>query len=161
MRALARLHADAPAFMGGALVLAMLVPLTLVLLVLDGRTVDGARVWLKPLKFELSLILYLVTLAWAARALPEALREGAGFRAYARVVVGCIAAEMLWLGAAAGLGVRSHFNASPGWSALYGLMGLVAVALTSAALVMGVAIAAAGPARWPPRCISGCSWASC
>jgi hypothetical protein len=63
------------------------------------------------------------------------------YRIYAGVVVAAIVAEMMWIGAAAALGTRSHFNtASPVWGNLYGIMGVLAVTLTSATLVYGVAI---------------------
>lgn len=63
------------------------------------------------------------------------------FRVYVGIVAFAILAELSWIGGAAALGTASHFNVtSPLWSALYGLMGLFAVILTSPALVFGIAI---------------------
>lgn len=116
------------------------VPLIAAML-LDTRLIDGESIWLKPLKFHAALVIYLVTLAFFARYLPSGLTERRSWRVYQGVVIACIAAEVIWIGAAAALGTTSHFNiSSPVWAALYSLMGTAAVTLTSMSLVMGIAI---------------------
>ena len=75
-----------------------------------------------------------------------------GYRAYAGIVVAAIAAEIVWISGAAAFGTASHFNEStPAMAALYAVMGMLAVTLTSATAVFAVGIARnrafrAGPA---------------
>lgn len=135
------LFADAPAFarLGSFLALSLVVTLTAARI--DPRPFQGESIWLKPIKFQLSLSLYLLTLAFFARYLPAGMRASRGWRIYALAVGLAVSAEMLWIAGAAALGTGSHFNvASPLMAALYPLMGVLAVLLTSASLVMGVAI---------------------
>ena len=51
-------------------VMLALVPVTLAALVADGRELHEIDIWIKPLKFELALVIYLFTLAAFARWLP-------------------------------------------------------------------------------------------
>ncbi len=108
---------------------------------LDTRIVSDEAVWLKPLKFHAALAIYLLTLAYFARWLPDTWVTSRGWSIYLGVVMTCIVLELIWIDGAAALGVRSHFNiTSPLWNAIYGAMGIAAVTLTSAALVMGIGI---------------------
>jgi hypothetical protein len=138
---LTRMYRDAPILTAlGALLVLSLVP-TLAAMQLDDRLFQGDSIWLKPVKFQIALAVYALTLAAYARWLPEAVRAARWFRVYIGIVTFSILAELAWIGGAAALGTASHFNVStPLWSALYGLMGAFAVALTSAALVFGIAI---------------------
>jgi hypothetical protein len=136
-----QLRADAPALTTLALFLLLSTVPTLAALWLDDRTYQATPIWLKPLKFEISLFLYVATLAYFARWIPDATRAGLPFRAFTTVVIACILAEMAWIGAASALGTGSHFNvATPVWAVLYPIMGIVAITLTSACLVWGLLI---------------------
>lgn len=137
----ARMPGDEPVFTGAALVLALLlIPLGLAMAI-DARQFQFESVWVKPTKFAFALTLYLGTLAFYARWLPPALRDSRPYRVYSWVVVAAITAEMLWIGGAAAFGTASHFNtSSPVMTALYGVMGLLAVTLTTASAVYGWAI---------------------
>ncbi len=105
---------------------------------LDPRAFQGDSIWLKPLKFHLSLAVYTGTLVLFAMLLPQAALTGRGWRLYLGLVILCILAELLWIGGAAALGTASHFNlAIPG---LYTAMGVAAVTLTSLSLALGVLI---------------------
>jgi hypothetical protein len=106
-----------------------LVPATLIAMFVDDRSLDGAGVWTKPLKFELSLAIYAATLALM---IPLA---GGGFERSraARWLVGIMASgsaiELLWIILQAARGERSHFNEqSTVGQAMYGVMGVFAVA---------------------------------
>jgi hypothetical protein len=128
-----------PVFAAFALLLAFSVAPTAIAFLVDDRTLNGANVWLKPLKFEVSLALYLATLAWLAGWLPARILSNPWYRAYAVLVVTCIGLEMVWIAGAAAFGVASHFNAStPLMSAAYRLMGVLAVILSSATLVYAI-----------------------
>jgi hypothetical protein len=111
---------------------------------LDGRHYQGDNVWLKPLKFHLALTVYTGTLTLFAMLLPEGTFTSRRWRIYLGVVTVAILAELVWIGTAAALGTGSHFNVVGIWNALYSLMGLAAVILTSPALAMA-------PAFWRHR----------
>lgn len=136
-----RLWTDAPVFTGLALFLTLsILPMALALH-LDPRTWLGEAIWLKPLKFQIALPLYLITLAFFARFLPAGMADNPRWHLYCKAVAFTVLAEMAWIGGAAAMGTGSHFNTStPLWNAIYGLMGLFAAFLTSASFVMAVAI---------------------
>ena len=138
---LARAWRDAPAFMGTAVLTSIaLIPL-LAAMARDVRLFQGESVWLKPVKFHLALGIYLFSLAFFARYLPRTMIAGRIWRTYAAVVCIAVLGELVAIGGAASLGIASHFNLStPMMAAVYAVMGLGAVTLTSASLVMGVAI---------------------
>lgn len=109
---------------------------------LDPRTVGGVNVWVKPLKFEAALGVYLLTLAFFAAWLPQGTLQRRWYVIYAWVVVAAVVLEMIWIGGAAAFGIASHFNASsPFMAAVYPVMGAMAVTLTTATLVYGFQIA--------------------
>jgi len=122
------------------LFLAATLPLLLALLI-DTRTVNDISVWVKPLKFLVSLSLYYATLAWFCAYLPEkALRGVAGrFVIHVPIAVGVL--EMAWLIAAAMHGVPSHFNTDGLWTIAYRAAGIGATMLMVGVLVQGILIA--------------------
>lgn len=136
----ARLWHDAPAFTGLAVFIALTaLPLTGAAMI-DTRLFLDAPVWQKPLQFHLALSVYFITLAFFARFLPDGMRSRR-WRIYAGVVCFCVLAELVWVGGAATYGTASHFNTGDAvMAAIYGVMGLFAVILTSASGVMGVAV---------------------
>ena len=135
-----RLSTDAPAFTGMALALTLSIAPTLTAMALDTRLFQNDNIWLKPLKFQIALAIYLITLAYFARFLPTPMTTRK-WRIYAGVVCAAITAEILWVAGAATFGTASHFNtASPAMAILYAVMGLLAVTLTTPSLIMGVAI---------------------
>lgn len=139
-QALGRLFDDAPALAAlTVIILLSAIPL-LVAYQLDPRQFQGDSIWLKPLKFHAALAIYLGTLVVFARWLPDGMMQSRSWQIYQGVAIACILAELLWIGGAAALGTASHFNQTGIWAALYALMGLAAVTLTSLSLVMGVAI---------------------
>jgi hypothetical protein len=136
-----RLWNDAPVFTGLAVFIALTTVPLLAAALIDSRMFLDAPVWQKPLQFHLALSVYLVTLAFFARYLPQGMTTSRRWRIYAGVVAFCIIAELVWVGGAASFGTASHFNTDDAiMGAIYGVMGLFAVILTSASLVMGAAI---------------------
>ncbi|RZK45318.1 MAG: hypothetical protein EOO59_21215, partial [Hymenobacter sp.] len=96
--------------------------LALVLLPLDQRHVMGALVWLKPLKFSLSIVLYVWALAWLLASLPAA-AQGA-VRAIGWGVALSMVVEQAVIFGQAARGTTSHYNAGSALDgALFGLMG--------------------------------------
>lgn len=128
-----------PRFAGATLCLLILMLPTLVALAVDQRTLLDINVWVKPLKFETALIVYLGTLAWFAGWLPEKVRDARWYAAFSTAVILAITGEMVWIIGAAASGIASHFNSSSAFMiAAYAVMGVLAVLLTSAALVYGI-----------------------
>ena len=135
-----RLWSDAPTFTGLSLFIALTALPLIGAALIDTRTFLDAPVWQKPLQFHLALATYLLTLAFFARFLPQGMTSRR-WRIYAAVVSFCVLAELVWVGTAASFATASHFNVDdPVMGAIYGLMGVFAVILTSPSLVMGVAI---------------------
>lgn len=144
---LEEMFADAPAFAYAGLAMLVLTVPTVMALALDTRLFQGGSPWVKPLKFELSIALFLLSLAFFARYLPDGMTARADYRIYAAIVVVCAVAEMIWIGGAAAFATASHYNSGPIMAQIYGVMGVLAVILTSAALVFGVAMLRSGSDR--------------
>jgi hypothetical protein len=138
---LRRLGSDAPAFTVLAMLLALgLVPLYAAM-ALDTRIFQGESPWMKPVKFHYALAIYTLSLAFFARFMPASTRQGRPWRWFSAAVITAITAEVMWLSGAAMLNTASHFNTEvPFLVAIYPLMGVFAVLLTSASLVMGISI---------------------
>ncbi len=109
---------------------------------LDPRLVNGISIWVKPIKFLVSLSLYFWTFAWVFGYLsPSAQRTWSG--RYILGVTPVLAAfEMSWLIGMALLGQPAHFNRTSPWaSALYTTAGIGAVGLTIGILLQGILVA--------------------
>jgi hypothetical protein len=78
---------------------------TAALALVDQRTLLGAPLWFKPLKFAISFTLYAGALAWMLERLPGRPMHRTGW-----VIVVTSAIEMLIIVGQAARGVRSHFN---------------------------------------------------
>jgi len=138
---LGRLAADSPRYTGLAVLLALAMLPLLGALALDERLFQGVNVWVKPLKFHVALVIYLLTLAAYARFASPELRARPWWRWHERAVVVAVVLELIWIGGAAALGTGSHFNDStPLAGALYSFMGVAAVVLTSASVTLAWAI---------------------
>jgi hypothetical protein len=104
----------------------------------DSRVLTGVPIWLKPLKFSVSLALYGVTLAWMLSLLPRRSRtaERAG-----TVVVAMGVVEMVVIVGQVLRGTTSHFNGStPLNDALFQTMGAAIMVLFIGHLVLGIAV---------------------
>lgn len=135
------LFAAEPRFAALGLLLAISMIPTALAMQLDPRLFQGESIWLKPLKFQLALSVYLLSLAYFARFLPAGLVNRPAMRVFTAVVIFCVLAEMAWIAGAAMFGTASHYNETgPLTAGIYGLMGLFAVTLTAASLVYGIAI---------------------
>lgn len=130
-----------PLFAATGLLIGLSLAATLAAMAIDHRQFLGENIWLKPIKFQIALTLYLLTLAFFARWLPEGMTAKRNYRLYSGAVIFAIIAELTWISGAAMYGTASHFNvSSPAMEGIYIIMGMFAVLLTSATLVHGVAI---------------------
>jgi hypothetical protein len=124
---------------GTAVTLLLLIVPTLTALVLDRRSLDGDRVWAKPLKFEFSLAIHFATLAWLAANLPPAIVNDWPFYDAVLISVAATAFEIVYICIQAARQQRSHFNiGTPLLKLLYGLMAIGAMIITAAAGLVGV-----------------------
>lgn len=104
---------------------AALVPLGLVGMLIDPRVLLGAPIWLKPVKFAVSIAIFCVTWAWLYAQLRE--RRGRARPAFAAGTVAAmaLAIEMVVLVVQAGRGTTSHFNVTtPLNTTLWSIMGI-------------------------------------
>ena len=109
-------------------------------LAIDPRTVTGAPLWAKPLKFAISVSIYALTLAWLIGLLPG------GFTGRRRLAwwAGTVAAvfllvEMVIIVGAAAAGLTSHFNVStPLAATLWSVMATSIVIVWVAAVPVAV-----------------------
>ena len=138
---LARLAADSPRYTSLAILLAVAIVPLLGALALDTRLFQGINVWIKPLKFHIAIVVYLITLAVFARFTSAEITRKPWWQWHERAVVLAIVLELVWIGGAAALATGSHFNQSTLiWAALYSVMGIAATLLTSASATLAWAI---------------------
>lgn len=108
---------------------------------LDQRMLDNAAIWTKPQKFNLSLALHFATLLVLSQLLPRAVRSGRVMVIAAYAAASALLFETIYIGLQAARGTRSHYNAdTPLEDILYAAMGVGAVILIAAALVLAIQI---------------------
>jgi hypothetical protein len=114
-----------------ALMLALMIPAAIGL-ALDERTLRDVNVWVKPMKFMLSVAVTALTTAWFASLLPDAVRRGRAFGALVWTLIVTGGFEVAYITLQAALGQASHYNTGdPLHAAMYTLMGIAAVVLTA------------------------------
>src|SRR3954469_23469314 len=104
-----------------AATLGVLAALCVAALLVDQRTLEGAPIWAKPLKFAVSGALYFATWSWLVSLLPR-FRRTASWLTHFLVVV--FALECVRRVSRAARGGASHFNnATPLDATIYSVMG--------------------------------------
>lgn len=110
-------------------------------LAFDQRTLLGAPLWFKPLKFFVSTVIYGVTLAWLLTLVPL----GRSRLARGAFAVGAVAwgIELALITLQAARGLPSHFNVTSGTEvAIFAVMGVTATILwLSNIVVAGLVLA--------------------
>jgi len=113
-----------------------LAAIALVGLVIDHRTITGMPLWVKPLKFALSVFIYSVTLSWLLGQVGRARRLAWWVGTVAAVF---LVVEMVVIYGAAFVDTTSHFNVSTPFSAaLWGTMAVSIVIVWSATILVAV-----------------------
>jgi hypothetical protein len=153
--ALSRFVAEAmrrqPALAGAGIVILVAMAPTVFAYLMEARTLYGINVWTKPLKFDASVALYFLTLAWFWGYLSPGLRRARAVTALAIVVAACGLLENIYISLQASRGVASHFNENTQLEVLlFQLMGLGAVIMTLGSLVLAILIARSGRGAIPP-----------
>ena len=105
---------------------------------LDRRVLADELLWVKPIKFEISIIIHFITLAGLAALLSPDKRNSNSWKTMSSVVVVAGLFEVLYIFLQAARERESHYNIStPVESAMYGLMGLGAIALVAGSFYLG------------------------
>ncbi len=133
LRTMLRWHGPLVAF---SLSMAVLSVALVVAWLVDDRTLLGAPLWAKPLKFALSFTFYGLTLAWLLSRSTRARRLG-WWTGTVAVVASLV--EMVVITGQAARGSRSHFNTDTAFDQmLFSLMGATVAVIYVATLVVGV-----------------------
>lgn len=115
----------------GFCLLALLLPMAAAWAV-DERMLRGANVWIKPMKFALSIAVLSLTSAWFAGHLPARQRAGRAMDWIVWLLIVAGSFELGYIALQAGLGQGSHHNVGDPWhAAMYALMGIGAILLTA------------------------------
>jgi hypothetical protein len=121
-----------------ATAMAVLAVVTAVGILVDDRTVTGARAWLKPFKFSVSFVLYAGTLAWLFTLVPRRSRI-AEWAITVVIAMGLV--EMSIIVFQVIRGRPSHFNGStPLDENLFDIMGAAIMILFLAHLVLAIRV---------------------
>ncbi len=121
---------------------------TLIVAMIDGRTLRDVGIWAKPLKFMASTGLFALTTAWFFGLLPEAIRSSTGSLVIVSTLILTSLFEVAYITFQAALGSGSHYNVDdPVHAAMFGFMALAAILLTAtqAALAWQIAMHAPRP----------------
>jgi len=99
--------------------------------ILDPRLLEsGVNVWVKPVKFLVSVGVFALTAAWFFGYVRPERRSALLPRLAVIMLIGAGSLELLWIGWQAANGLESHFNNDTFFfNLMYGLMGLFAVIL--------------------------------
>ncbi len=152
--AIALAYKGQPLLAGAGLFLLLATIPTLAAMGLDGRTLNGIDVWIKPLKFEVSLAVQLLSVAWLMLFLPE--RQGRLVRGLAIAMTAAAFFEIAYIALQASRGEASHYNvATPVAGLMYSLMGLGAVVLVATSGWIGALILRRGETSRPIVLASG------
>lgn len=100
----------------------------------DARVITGINPWIKPLKFLVSIAIFLATIAWLMPEVDASLRQR---RRLARVFAGAMIVEVVCIAGQAARGTTSHFNyGTVVDGAIFQVMGVAITVNTIAAAVM-------------------------
>ncbi len=137
-----RFAASWPETIYWSIALAMLAAaaITLMLMHLDARTLDGhTSVWTKPLKFELSLALHASTIALVCGLFSASTKNSMAMLMIALLFLAACIAEMGYIIMQGGLGQQSHFNVgTPLHRFMFSVMAFAAVIIVGTAAAIGL-----------------------
>lgn len=120
----------------------LLIPIGIAWGALDGRMVNGEGVALKPIRFALSIGVYMLTASWMFGYVQAQSLASASALAATGMMLGGSAVEFLLILVQAVRGRQSHFNTdTPADAAIYAAMGLFAVLFVGAVLPLAWEIA--------------------
>ncbi|MFN8356167.1 MAG: hypothetical protein U0Y10_17045 [Spirosomataceae bacterium] len=98
----------------------VLAGITALLMMVDTTQVAGVNRWIKPFKFDVSVSIYLLTIAWLSAYLPTN-----WIRKISLQIAICLLIEIILIHLQAARGVKSHFNReSIDGGIIYAIMGI-------------------------------------
>ncbi len=104
----------------------------------ETRLVNDINVWTKPIKFQVSLAVLLLTVWWLVPLLPAALRATRHLRLACAALVLAAVFDMLLFTLQSARGTASHFNVATALDArLYSLSGVAALVIVGSAAWVG------------------------
>ena len=113
----------------------MLLILLLIVMQFDHRQLMGINLWIKPIKFAISIAIYCLTWPLLLPYLPFELLK----KRFANFTVFAMTFEMLAIATQAARGQTSHYNNTSTYNALvFALMGIIIVSQTLFALYIGI-----------------------
>ena len=119
---------------------AMFAP-SLIAYALDERLVNAINIWTKPLKFQVSLVLHMLTMIWLMPLLSQAWQRSRSIRWSATAVAFAATAETAYIVLQSARGRGSHYIVqTPLEAAGYAAMGIGAVTLVLGSFILGIAI---------------------
>lgn len=131
---LVRLH---PPLMVLVATMLLLIAVSAAGLVLDDRILLGVPIWIKPMKFAISFVVYGLTFAWLISLLDEGRRRLG--RRFGTVIAVSGIVEVAFIVAQVARGRQSHFNTATTLdNALFALMGATIAILWLASLAIAV-----------------------
>lgn len=123
---------------------------------LDERTLNGVSVWVKPLKFQVSLAVHAFTVAWLMLFLPEHYRQNLITKILAAAIAATGLFEIVYITYQASQAEASHYNlTTPITRLMYSLMGGAAVTMLAATCGIGALILRYGPMHNPVAFAAG------
>jgi hypothetical protein len=129
---------SAVAFLALFLILAVIAPF-------DARLITGINPWIKPMKFAISIAIFLATIAWF---MPELGARRRAQRWIGLTMVTTMVIEIVAIAGQAARGTTSHFNESSPFNGLvFGIMGTAITINTIATAVMLVLLRRDTPAE--------------
>jgi hypothetical protein len=141
-----------------ALFLLLVMIQTLLAMAIEVRTLNGINVWIKPTKFEFSVAIQFLTVAWFLQLLPSEQRASRLVTRLCQLMVAVGILEITYIVLQASKGEASHFNSSTPLSlALYSLMGIGAITMLSVSGWLGVMILRHGETGNPFVYVAGLS----
>ena len=122
-----------------AFLLLAFIPVLILAYYMDSRELNDIAIWVKPIKFHVSVVIHLLTFAILVRFLPDNVRNSLWLSGVAIISASATIIEIMLIDFQASRGLHSHFNQSSVFDAqLYGLMGVAAVILSLPALILGI-----------------------
>lgn len=136
-------------WLGAAVLLFLMLP-TFAAWWIDARSINGISIWTKPLKFQFSFALHLITVAVVVRSLLPVVLSGWIVRSLVASIVAVAMLEVSYIGWQAAHAEASHFNLTTSFTRLmYSLMGVGAVAVMLATATLGAMALRYAPASDP------------
>lgn len=140
-----------PRLTAAAIAMTLLIIPTALAYAVDPRLFNGDNVWLKPLKFEISIAIYLFSFALLLPLTGEAFQRSRLGRFTVWPVIALLFFELVYIAWRASRGEASHYN-QDGLVAiiLYAAMGVAAVLFTAASGILAYGLARKDAAPLPP-----------